>query len=94
MLNYLYVSMNLPLRLSAASGTGVCTITAYVDASYGVHSNDGKGNSGILTSIGSGPVFAKSSNTGLGNYMFFPAVRVTSAIIHTFSGFSHFSGFY
>jgi hypothetical protein len=64
-LNYLYGSMNLPLRLSAASGSGVCTVTAYVDASYGVHSNDGKGHSGILTSIGSGPVFAKSSKQKL-----------------------------
>jgi hypothetical protein len=58
-LNYLYGSMNLPLRRSAASGSGVCTVTAYVDASYGVLSNDGKGHSGILTSIGSGPAFAK-----------------------------------
>ncbi len=64
-LNYLYGSMNLPLRLSAASGSGVCIVTAYVDASYGVHSNDGKGHSGVLTSVGSGPVFAKSSKQKL-----------------------------
>ncbi len=52
-LNYLYGPMIFSLRRSAASGSGVCTVTAYVDASYGVHSNDGKGHSGILTSVSS-----------------------------------------
>ena len=53
---YIRGSRELGLRLSAES----VSIFAYVDASYGVHS-DMKSHTGAVIGLGKGPIYAKSS---------------------------------
>jgi hypothetical protein len=43
---------------------GTPTVTAYVDASYGVHP-DMKSHTGCLVTLGAGPIFAKSGSQKL-----------------------------
>ena len=43
---------------------GTPTVTAYVDASYGVHP-DMKSHTGCLVTLGAGPIFAKSGSEEL-----------------------------
>ena len=56
-IKYLNGTSNLGIILSADSPA---RIKAYVDASYGVH-DDGKSHTGLMVSIGAGPISIKSS---------------------------------
>jgi hypothetical protein len=55
---YLKGTVNLGIILRP--GDGPIQLSAYADASYGVHP-DGKSHSGLVIALGSGPVFVRSS---------------------------------
>jgi hypothetical protein len=62
LLKYLNGSSKMGIRLG--SGKNPITITSYVDASHAVHP-DMKGHTGIVTTLGSGAIMAKSSKQKL-----------------------------
>ena len=55
-----YLNYTRELGIVLIAGTGEIGVTAFIDASYGVHS-DAKSHSGVYITLGSGPIFAKSS---------------------------------
>jgi hypothetical protein len=57
-LYYLYGTIDLGITLRP--GNGPLKLSAYADASYGVHP-DGKSHSGLVIALGAGPVFVRSS---------------------------------
>jgi hypothetical protein len=61
MLRYIRATKNIGLCLSATKDV----LVAYVDASHGVHSLDGKSQTGLYVTIGVGPVFVRSSKQKL-----------------------------
>ena len=63
MLAYLNVTQEMGIRLGG-DGIGPMTVTAYVDASYGVHW-DFKSHTGCMISVTKGPVHVSSRKQGL-----------------------------
>ena len=62
LLRYLNGTRDLDMKLEPHQG--LLSISAYIDASYGVHF-DGKSHTGLAVCIGKGPVFAKSAKQKL-----------------------------
>ena len=62
LLRYLNGTRDLDMKL--IPNQGLLSISAYIDASYGVHF-DGKSHTGLAVCIGKGPVFAKSAKQKL-----------------------------
>ena len=60
--DYLYATRSLGIKLGGPAGT--IAVTAYVDASYGVH-RDFKSQTGSVVSIGGGPVHVSASKQRL-----------------------------
>ena len=56
-MKYINNKKALGIKLSVS---GVIAVTAYVDASYGVHM-DGKSHTGVVLTLGRGPIYCKSS---------------------------------
>lgn len=56
LLNYINATPDLGINFSSKQGLG---LTAWIDASFGVHS-DGKSHSGILIQLAGGPIYAGS----------------------------------
>ena len=57
-MKYLHGTLNLNLCLSGSKGL---LVNAYIDASYAVHSKDGKSHTGVVISLGQGAAYVKSS---------------------------------